>query len=67
MRGEMVLRLDGKEHVVRVGDAVFIPAGCAHSYENRSGQEVEFICVVPNTKEYETEWLEAAPRGAFPG
>jgi len=67
VRGKVLLRLDGREHVVGVGDAVFIPAGCAHSYENRGRGEAEFICVVPNTKDYETEWLEPAPPGAFAG
>jgi quercetin dioxygenase-like cupin family protein len=58
VRGEMVLRLDGVERVVRAGDAVFIPPGCAHAYANRSGEVVEFLCVVPNTQGYATEWLE---------
>lgn len=65
LRGEMVLRLDGVERVVRAGDAVLIPAGCAHAYENRSHEPVEFLCVVPATETYATEWLEAPPEGAF--
>lgn len=61
VRGEMVLRLADVEHVVRPGDAVLIPAGCAHAYENRGKEEVEFLCVIPNTSEYATEWLEELP------
>jgi quercetin dioxygenase-like cupin family protein len=57
-RGEMVLTLDGAEHVVRAGDSIFIPAGTAHRYENRGAGEVAFICVIPLTRGYQTEWLE---------
>ena len=67
VRGEMVLGTDDEERVVRAGDAIYLPAGCAHWYENRTAVEVEFLCVVPNTKEYATEWLEDPPEGAFPG
>lgn len=67
VRGEMVLSLDGVEHTVRAGDAIFIPAGCAHWYENRGTERVEFLCVVPKMADYGTEWLEAPPAGAFEG
>lgn len=60
IRGEMVIGLDGKEHLVRAGGAIFIPAGCAHWYENRGTEPVEFICVVPKTEDYATEWLETS-------
>lgn len=56
--GEMVLILDGKEHLVKAGDCVFIPARVAHRYENRGTKPVQFICIVPSTKNYQTEWLE---------
>ncbi len=65
LRGEMVLRMDGVEHLVRPGDAVLIPAGCAHAYANRGAEDVEFLCVIPNSADYATEWLEDAPPGAF--
>jgi quercetin dioxygenase-like cupin family protein len=67
VRGEMVLGIDDDVMVVRVGDAMYLPAGCAHWYENRTAEEVEFLCVVPNTSEYATEWLEDPPEGAFLG
>lgn len=67
VRGEMVIGLDGVEHTVHAGDAIFIPAGCAHWYENRGAERVEFLCVVPKTDHYGTEWLEAPPAGAFEG
>lgn len=67
VRGEMVIDLDGEQRTVRAGDAIYIPAGCAHSYSNRGAAEVEFLCVVPITADYATEWLEEPPEGAFPG
>jgi quercetin dioxygenase-like cupin family protein len=60
LEGEMVLSLDGVERVVKAGDAIFIPAGVAHWYENRSVVPTSFLCVVPKTEEYQTEWLEEA-------
>jgi quercetin dioxygenase-like cupin family protein len=64
VKGEMVIGLDDEEHTVRAGDAIFIPAGTAHWYENRGAAEVEFLCVVPLTSEYSTNWLEDPPEGA---
>jgi len=67
VRGEMVLTLDGVERVVRAGDAVFIPAGTAHAYANRAAEEVEFVCIVPATADYQTQWLGEPPAGAWVG
>ena len=67
IRGEMVLGIGDEVRTVRAGDAMYLPAGCAHWYENRTAEEVEFLCVVPNTKDYATEWLEEPPEGAFSG
>ena len=67
VRGEMVLGMDAEVRTVRAGDAVYLPPGCAHWYENRTASEVEFLCIIPNTPEYQTEWLEAPPEGAFLG
>lgn len=65
IRGEMTIGLDDAAHTVRAGDAIFIPAGTAHWYENPGTEEVEFLCVVPYTSDYATEWLEEPPEGAF--
>jgi quercetin dioxygenase-like cupin family protein len=56
--GELVLSLDGARSTVRAGDVVTIPAGVAHWYENRSASPARFLCVIPNVKDYRTEWLE---------
>jgi quercetin dioxygenase-like cupin family protein len=60
LEGTMVLGLDSREMEVSPGDSVFIPAGVAHWYENRSSAPVRFLCVVPHTDDYRTEWLEEA-------
>ena len=67
VRGEMVLGLDAEVRTVRAGDAMYLPPGCAHWYENRTAAEVEFLCIIPRTDGYDTEWLEEPPDGAFPG
>jgi len=58
LEGSMVIGLDDREVEVSVGDCVFIPAGVAHWYENRGDCPVRFLCVVPMTADYQTEWLE---------
>ena len=64
LRGEMVLGLGARQVTARAGDAVFIPAGTPHWYENRGEDVVEFICVVPATDGYATTWHEEPPEGA---
>jgi quercetin dioxygenase-like cupin family protein len=60
LEGSMVIGLDGREAEVGPGDSVFIPAGVDHWYENRGADTVRFVCVVPRTDDYQTEWLEEA-------
>jgi quercetin dioxygenase-like cupin family protein len=62
LEGSMVLELDGLERPVSAGDCVLIPAGVAHSYENRGDRSVRFLCMVPRTDDYQTEWLEPPAR-----
>lgn len=58
LEGEMVLGLDADAVTVHAGDCVLIPAGVAHWYENRGDVPVRFLCIVPKTQAYQTEWLE---------
>lgn len=58
LEGEMTIGLDEATHVVRRGDSLFIPAGTAHWYENRTDQPVRFLCMVPLTDAYQTTWHE---------
>ena len=60
LEGKMVIGLDARESEVGPGDSIFIPAGVSHWYENRSDAAVRFLCVVPRTDDYQTEWLEEA-------
>ncbi len=57
--GTMTLGLDDREVDLSEGDSIFIPPGVAHWYENRGDRPAVFLCVVPHTSEYQTEWLEA--------
>jgi quercetin dioxygenase-like cupin family protein len=59
LEGAMVLTLDGKETLVSAGQCIYIPAKVAHSYENRGEETVRFLCMVPVTDNYQTEWIEA--------
>lgn len=58
VRGELVLTLDGETRKVRAGDAVYMPHGSSHRYENVSDAEAEFICVIPLRDGHDTRWLE---------
>jgi len=57
LRGSMRLGLGEEVREVSAGEAVFIPADLPHWYENPGQEPVEFLCVIPKTKDYETEWL----------
>ena len=57
LEGRMHVTFDGEPRVVEAGEAVYIPAGCAHSYENRGQVPVRFLCMVPPTAEYSTDWV----------
>ena len=58
LEGRMHLTFDGDGRTAAAGDAVYIPAGCTHSYENRGDVPVRFLCMVPATTEYSTEWVD---------
>jgi len=60
LEGSMVLGLDDRVVEVSAGDCLLIPAGVAHWYENRGRLPVRFLCMVPLTDHYQTEWLEPA-------
>ena len=57
LEGEMVIGLDGSEKTVVAGSCVYIPAGCAHWYENRGVVSVRFLCMIPGNTPYGTEWV----------
>lgn len=60
LEGELTLSLDGDVRTVVPGQCVYIPAGCAHWYENRGSGPVRFLCMIPGHVPYTTEWKEDA-------
>jgi quercetin dioxygenase-like cupin family protein len=59
LEGKMTVGLDDEVHTAAAGDVLFIPAQTPHWYENQTDQPVRFLCTVPQTETYETQWLEA--------
>jgi quercetin dioxygenase-like cupin family protein len=51
LRGQATITIGDETHHVKTGDAVFIPAGAIHSYENTGGEPFEFLCIVPNKED----------------
>ncbi|MFH2102278.1 MAG: cupin domain-containing protein [Chloroflexota bacterium] len=48
LQGQARISIDGEEYDVKTGDAVFIPAGVPHWYENSGEEPFSFLCIVPN-------------------
>jgi quercetin dioxygenase-like cupin family protein len=48
LRGQANISIGDETYVVRAGDAVLIPEGEIHSYENTGDEPFEFLCIVPN-------------------
>jgi quercetin dioxygenase-like cupin family protein len=51
LRGQARVSIDGDLHQVTAGDAVFIPEGAVHSYENVGEEPFEFLCIIPNKED----------------
>ncbi len=58
LSGRMRLLLGDEVREVGAGQAVFIPPGTPHAYWNEGEEPVEFLCIIPKTAGYATEWLE---------
>jgi quercetin dioxygenase-like cupin family protein len=58
LSGRMKIWIGDEEKEVGPGQAVFIPADTPHAYLNVGNEPVEFLCVIPKTSGYATEWLE---------
>lgn len=48
LRGRARVAIGGETHDVVSGDAVFIPEGTVHSYQNVGDEPFEFLCIIPN-------------------
>ncbi len=57
LNGNIRLVMDEEEHILKKGNAVFIPKGVPHSYENPGDVNAEFLCIIPSG-DVETEILE---------
>ena len=57
LSGKGILHVDDEEYPIGKGTAVEIPAGCVQYMENKSGRDLEFLCIVtkPWTAEDEVE------------
>jgi quercetin dioxygenase-like cupin family protein len=51
LRGEATITIGDKTHHVKTGDAVFIPEGAIHSYDNTGDEPFEFLCIIPNKED----------------
>ena len=47
VEGEGILRSGGEERVIKPGDAVFIPSGETHGFQNPWEEALGLICVIP--------------------
>lgn len=61
LEGQMELTLDGEPRHITAGQAAYIPARVVHAYRNVSDSPVRFICIVPATETYRTEWMDDQP------
>jgi quercetin dioxygenase-like cupin family protein len=48
LRGHARIGIGEETYEVKTGDAVFIPEGVIHYYENIGEEPFEFLCIVPN-------------------
>ena len=51
LRGQAHIGIGGETFDVKQGDAVFIPEGAIHFYENTGEEPFEFLCIVPNKED----------------
>ncbi|MCA1933260.1 MAG: cupin domain-containing protein [Calditerrivibrio sp.] len=52
IEGEATLHIDGKDYDVKAGVVGFIPNNVTHQFIANKGQDVKFICIVPENGEY---------------
>lgn len=60
LRGRARIGIGGETFEVQAGDAIFIPEGAIHFYENIGAEPFEFLCIVPNKPDTITVVDEAA-------
>jgi len=48
LRGHAMVGINGEQFEVKAGDALFIPEGAPHWYQNLGDDNFEFLCLIPN-------------------
>jgi len=61
LRGRYKVVVDGREYIVKPGDAIYIPPGSLHSYHNEGAEPAEFLCIIPRKETYRTTWADENP------
>lgn len=56
--GQVELHLGDETITAQAGDCVYIPAQVVHAYRNPGDEPAVFLCAVPATADYATEWIE---------
>ncbi len=57
LKGKMILKTESEEEIIEEGNAMHIPSGAKHSYENPYEEDAVFLCVIPSHGLH-TEMLE---------
>jgi len=58
IKGNYTVGIGDKQHKVKTGDALFIPAGTIHWYKNNGKEDAEFLCIIPRKENYDTIYLK---------
>jgi quercetin dioxygenase-like cupin family protein len=48
LRGHANIGIGDETYEVKAGDAIFIPEGVPHWYQNIGEENFEFLCIIPN-------------------
>ncbi len=48
LTGRGIMNTDEGSQAIRAGDAILVPAGANHNFENTGTEPLEFLCLVPN-------------------
>ncbi len=51
LRGLARIGIGEETYEVKQGDAIFIPEGAIHYYENTGSEPFEFLCIIPNKED----------------
>ena len=58
LSGRYRVGIGDETYDVKPGDALYIPSGAVHWYDNEGTEDAEFLCVVPKKDDYVAVYLE---------